>query len=157
MKVNKSGIKVLCLAVCLFCFSCASTPEKQIDSVYVMVYDYENNEVMNALISIDGESVGNTDIYGRLIFPFEREKEVFIKASKLGYETVEMRTVIKPGIVIYFKAGSGSYYASQAEKLLDERDINSAAKMIEKALKIEDRKDWSYIQKIIIREKKKDE
>ena len=152
MKVKKICIKALCAAACLFLFSCASTPEKKMDSAYVMVYDYDNSEVMNVSILIDGKSAGSTDIYGRLMFPCEKEREVLIKASKTGYETIEAKTVIKPGIVVYFKMGSGSYYASKAEKLLDEHDAISASKMIDKALAIEERKDWRYLQEIIIKE-----
>ena len=155
MKSKKIGIKVLCVIACIFFFSCASTPEKKIDSAYVMVYDYENSEVMNVSVSVDGKEAGHTDIYGRLMFPCDKEKEVLITASKTGYETVEAKTVIKPGVVVYFKVGSGSYYASRAEKLLDERDINSASKMIDKALEIEERKDWRYLQEIIIKESNK--
>lgn len=97
----------------------------------------------------------DTDIYGRLMFPCEKEREVLIKASKNGYETVETKSVIKAGTVIYFKMGSGSYYASKAEKLLDERDAISASKMIDKALEIEERKDWRYLQEIIYKESNK--
>lgn len=155
MNVRRMDMKVLFATICLLFFSCTSMPEKKIDSAYVMVYDYENSEVMNVSISIDGESVGNTEIYGRLMFPCDREREVLIKASKTGYETVEKKTVIKSGTVIYFKMGSGSYYASKAEKLLDEHDINGASKMIDKALEIEERKDWRYLQEIIIKESNK--
>ena len=155
MKMKKICIKALCASLCLFFFSCASTPEKKIDSAYVMVYDYENSEVMNVTILIDGEIAGNTDIYGRLMFPCEKEREVLIKASKNGYETVETKSVINSGTVIYFKMGSGSYYASKAEKLLDERDAISALKMIDKALEIEERKDWRYLQEIIYKESNK--
>ena len=152
MKVKKICIKALCVSVCLFFFSCASTPEKKIDSAYVMVYDYENSEVMNVTILIDGKTAGSTDIYGRLMFACDKEREVLIKASKNGYETIEEKTVIKAGAVIYFKMGSGSYYAAKAEKLLDERNVIGASKMIEKALAIEERKDWRYLQEIIIKE-----
>lgn len=155
MKLKNTSCAFVFVVICLLFFSCVTTPEKKINSAYVMVYDYENSEVMNVTIYIDGESVGNTDIYGRLMFPCDREKEVLIKASKLGYETVETKTVIKSGIVIYFKMGNGSYYASKAEKLLDERDVNSASKMIEKALEIEERKDWRYLQEIIVKESNK--
>lgn len=136
-------------------FSCASTPEKKIDSVYVMVYDYGNSEVMDVSIFIDGEQIGSTDIYGRLVFPCDKEKNVLITAEKSGYETVETKTVIKPGIVLYFKIGSGSYYATKAEKFFDEHDVRNALKMIEKALEIEERKDWRYLQEIIVQESKK--
>lgn len=149
------AVRFLFATVCLFLFSCASTSEKKIDSAYVMVYDYENSEVMNVTVHVDEKEVGCTDIYGRLMFECDKEKEVLIKASKKGYETVETKTVIKAGSVIYFKIGSGSYYAAKAEKFLDEHDRENALKMIEKALEIEERKDWQYLQEIIIKESNK--
>lgn len=147
-------MKLLCASLCLFFFSCASSPEKKIDSVYVMVYDYENSEVMGVSVLIDGKIVGNSDVYGRLLFSCDVEKEVFLVASKIGYETIKVKTAIKPGIVIYLKMGRGAYYAAEAEKFLDEHDFYNALKMIDKALEIEERKDWRYLQEIIIRDRK---
>lgn len=153
MKLKSVSLLVLFTSFLLTIFSCASTPEKKIDSAYVMVYDYENSGVMNASVYIDGKIVGHTDIYGRLMFPCDKEKEVLIRAEKPGYETVETKTAVKSGIVIYFKMGSGSYYASKAEKLFDEHDNFNALKMIDKALEIEERKDWRYLQEIIVKGK----
>ncbi|MDY5886685.1 MAG: hypothetical protein SPJ44_10275, partial [Treponema sp.] len=68
---------------------------------------------------------------------------------------VETKSVIKAGTVIYFKMGSGSYYASKAEKLLDDCDAINATRMIDKALEIEERKDWRYLQEIIYKESNK--
>ena len=151
---NNYGLKILLLLLFLNCFfSCASTPEKRIDSVYVMVYDYENSGVMDAVISIDDEILGNTDIYGRLMFPAKDKKKMThcIQVKKDGYEIVDITTSIYPGQVIYFKIGTGSYYAQKAEKLLDENNANEALIMINKALEIENRKDWSYLKNIITR------
>ena len=157
MKFIKRIIFLLVYASILFLFSCKTLPEKRIDSVYIMVYDYENSEVMNVSIIIDGVEKGKTDIYGRFQFYCDREKEVQIKAVKKGYETIELNTVIKPGIVIYFKMGAGAYYAEKAEKLFDENEVDNALIMIDKALGIEERKDWRYLQELIIKERKKDE
>ena len=147
---------LICVSNLLF-LSCKSTPEKEIDSVYVMVYDFENSEVMNVSVFIDGAEKGKTDIYGRLQFYCDKEKEVLIRAEKNGFETIEINTAIKPGIVIYIKMGSGSYYAQKAERLFDENERNSALRMINKALEIEERKDWRYLQEVIVKEVKKDE
>jgi len=157
MKRRRMILKVLAVLFSLCLLSCASTPEKKIDSMYVMVYDYASSELMNASVIIDGKEIGKTDIYGRLMYPCEKEKEITICVRKDGYETVETKAAIKPGTVLYFKMGSGSYYAEQAEKLLDGKDFPGALKMIDKALGIEDRKDWQYLRKIIIRERKNDE
>lgn len=152
----KRFFNILLLGIFIsFSFSCASTPEKKIDSAYVMIYDYDNSEVMNTYVLIDGKEIGSTDIYGRLMFPCEKEKEVLISVKKEGYETVVTKTVIKAGMVIYFKMGSGSYYADRAEKFLDENDITNALLMINKAIEIEERKDWCYLQEIILMESKK--
>ena len=131
--------------------SCESTPEKKIDSIYVMVYDYNNSEVMNVAIFVDDTEIGKTDIYGRLMFPCNKEKEVLIRAEKPEYEIIEMRTTLKPGMLLYFKIGSGAYYAWQAEKLLDENNIQKALTSIEKALQITDRKDWRFLKEVISR------
>lgn len=157
MKRRRMILKVLAVLFSLCLLSCASTPEKKIDSMYVMAYDYTSSGLMNVSVFIDGKEIGKTDIYGRLMYPCDKEKEVLIKASKQGYESVETKAAIKPGTVLYFKMGSGSYYAERAEKFLDGNNLVGALKMIEKALRIEERKDWRYLQEIIIRERKNDE
>ncbi|WP_296091237.1 PEGA domain-containing protein [uncultured Treponema sp.] len=155
MKRHRIFLKILTALFSLCLLSCASTPEKKIDSMYVMVYDYASSELMNASVIIDGKEIGKTDIYGRLMYPCEKEKETTICVKKDGYESVETKAAIKPGTVLYFKMGSGSYYAERAEKFLDENNLPGALRMIDKALGIEDKKDWQYLRKIIIREKKK--
>lgn len=151
MKRHRIYLPLLIAAVLLPLFSCASTPAKNIDSMYVMVYDYDSNEVMDVSILIDGKEAGKTDIYGRLMYPCDAEREALIRAEKIGYESVETKAVIKSGIVLYFKMGSGSDYAQKAEKLLDENNAKDAIKMIEKALNIEERKDWLFLRNVILR------
>ena len=149
MRHLKKFLLLLVPVSLLFLLSCATTPEKKIDSVYVMVYDWDNSEVMDVSVFIDDKKIGKTDIYGRLSFPCGKEKECVLRAEKDGYEKVEMKTAVRAGQLIYFKMGSGAYYAEKAEKLLDENDAEKAEKLIEKALEIEDRKDWQYLKKVI--------
>lgn len=150
-------LALLIAAVLLPFFSCASAPEKKIDSMYVMVYDYDSSEVMDASIFIDGKEAGRTDIYGRLAYPWcGPEKEAAIRAEKAGYESVETKAAIKPGTVIYFKMGSGPYYAEQAERLLDENNTRGALEMIGTALKIQERKDWQFLREAILRRSEDD-
>ena len=157
MKRRRILLKILTALFSLCLLSCASTPEKKTDSMYVMVYDYGSSELMNASVFMDGKEIGKTDIYGRLMYPCDKEKEATICVKKNGFASVETKAAIKPGTVLYFKTGSGSYYAERAEKFLDENDLPGALKMIEKALRIEERKDWRYLQEIISRERKNDE
>ena len=157
MKIHRINFLLLSTAVILSLFSCATSPEKKIDSVYVMVYDFDNNEVMNVSIFIDGKVVGKTDIYGRLMFPCVKEKLSVIKAEKEGYEKLENTTVLKAALVLYFKMGSSNYYATEAEKLLDENNLVDALKMIDKALEIQERKDYQYLKDVILRRSENEE
>lgn len=135
----------------LMLFSCASSPEKKIDSIYVMVYDYDSGEIMDVSVFMDGKEIGKTDIYGRFMYPCNAEKKAVIRVEKTGYESVETNACIKPGIVLYFKMGSSLYYAQKAEKLLDENSVQEALKMIDTALKIQERTDWHFLRKVILR------
>lgn len=150
MKELKFGIFLLFAVSCL-CFSCASTPDKKIDSVFVMIYDYENSGVMDVKVYVDGHLKGSTDVYGRFFFPTPTDKKSMhnIKVEKNGYEVSEMTTLLCDGQVLYFKIGNASYYAEFAEKLFDEGQISKALNMIDKALLIQDREDYRYLQKVI--------
>ena len=140
-------------------FSCATSPEKKINSAYVMVYNFENEPVMDAEVFVDDNLAGVTDIYGRLMFPPVREKTGkknkkyesthTIKVQKKGYETVSITGGIKAGQVFYFKTGTAEYYAAQAEESLDNGDFDDALKMINAALLINERKDYLYLKKVI--------
>ncbi|MGN0739531.1 MAG: hypothetical protein ACI4LX_05110 [Treponema sp.] len=155
MKHCRNFLKALAALVLLPFFSCAGMPENKIDSVYVMVYDQDGMPVMNASVFIDGKKAGQTDIYGRLSFPFGSEKETEVRAEKPGYETVSRKTVVKPGTVLYFKTGSGTYYAEKAESLLDKGNADDALKMADTALQIEERKDWLFLREVILESKKR--
>ena len=157
MKVYKSVFTVIIILTIFCLISCVSTPEKKIASMYVMVYDYENSEIMDVTIYLDDKEIGQTDVYGRLTFFCDKEQEVLIRAEKKGYGTVETKTAIKPGFVVYVKMGTGSYYAEKAEQFLDENDLQNAKKMISNALQIEERKDWEFLKEVIIGKSKKGE
>ncbi len=155
MRLNLNIYTVFMALILLLC-SCTSAPDNKMDSVFVMVYDYENNELMDVSILIDGKEAGRTDIYGRLLFPCDVEKETAVTAQKRGYETVEITTMVRAGTLLYFRMGSGNYYAELAEKLLDENELHDALKMIDKSLEIEERKDRRYLREVILRRMKND-
>ena len=157
MKVYKSVFTVIIILTVFCLISCVSTPEKKIASMYVMVYDYENSEIMDVTIYLDDKEIGQTDVYGRLTFFCDKEQEVLIRAEKKGYGTVETKTAIKPGFVVYVKMGTGSYYAEKAEQFLDENDLQNAKKMISNALQIEERKDWEFLKEVILGKSEKGE
>lgn len=150
MKVHKSSATIL--FVCMLLLSCASSPDKKIDSAYVMVYDRENSEVMDAVIFVDGKAVGSTDIYGRFLFPINKteNRSHAVRIEKKGYETISMETALRPGQLLYFRTGTGAYYAELAEECMDRNEEERAIEMIDKALEIEDRKDWHFLKTIIL-------
>lgn len=151
MKKRFCCFQALLFLLSLIFFSCSSTPEKKIDSVYVMVYDYDNSTVMDAKVFVNDKFLGCTDIYGRFMFAPSATKEYDVRVEKKGYETLSMTSKLQAGMVLYFKIGSGKYYAERAEEALDKNDLNEASKMIEKSIEIEDRKDWKFLQEIINR------
>lgn len=150
-----AGCAALFLIVAVF-FSCASNPERRIDSVYVMVYDYENAEVMDADVFMGEKKVGKTNRYGRIVIPAYNGKEetVVVKIEKEGYETVSMETRLCAGQVLYFKTGTAAYYAMRAETLLDEGNVHEALLMIERSLKIQERADYLFLRDVIQRRSK---
>lgn len=151
MKLVKQLSILFLIFLCNFLLSCSSTPEKKIDSVYVMVYDYDNSGVMDVSIFLNKELIGKTDIYGRLMFPVpaNKKQELSVSVEKEGYEKVEIKTLLNDGQVLYFKIGTAEYYAENAEILFDEGNTEKALLMIEKALEIKERNDYRYLQKII--------
>lgn len=137
--------------VCVMFFSCASGPEERIDSVYVMVYGEENTEIMGATVYLDGKSLGSTDIYGRFTFPYGDggDEEHSLRVEKSGYEAVSNRCPLRGGQVVYFNMQSGAGYAKKAEKCVDEGNLEMAGNLIDKALRIEERKDWRFLKDVI--------
>ena len=151
MKRHGFFLMLLAAAISMQFFSCKSAPAEKIDSVYVMVYDQDSSALMDVSVFAGGKKIGQTDIYGRLCFPFDSEKETEVRIEKPGYETVSKKVFLKPGTVLYFKIGIGTYYAKQAEKLLDENKTPAALKMIDAALKIEEREDYLFLREVILR------
>lgn len=149
--MNRHGmiLRLLCAAVFLLFSSCASSPDEKIDMMYVMAYDHDSGEIMDVSVFIDGNEIGKTDIYGRLTYPCTEERTAVIRAEKAGYESVEFNAAVRSGTVLYFKMGSGSWYAAKAERLLDEDNTYEALKMIDIALRIQERKDWLFLREVI--------
>ncbi len=153
--MKQTKLVLFIFTILFFITSCKSIPDKKINSFYLMVYDYESNCIMDVSVSIDGTQIGTTDIYGRIIYPAEKYNDNKIHEiiiSKQRYETVSMQTAIVPGQILYFKTGTGTYYAKTAEELFDANEKTEALKMINKALEIEDRKDWRFLKEIILGE-----
>lgn len=155
--MNLKQSYILLILFSLAFISCASRVENKIDCVYVMVYDFDSNPVMDAAVFIDEKLAGNTDIYGRFMFPSSKNVKGYhtVRIEKKGYERVLTQSILQSGEVLYFKTGSGSWYAQKAEELLDHNELLKAEKMIARALEIEKRKDWIFLSQIIQRREQK--
>lgn len=151
MKAKEYSAAFAAILISVSFISCASAPEKRIESAYIMAYDYENSEVKDVAVYIDDKEAGRTDVYGRLTFPVidKKEKQVIITLKKEGYETALTAATLKAGQVFYFKIGTAEHYAMSAEELLDKGKIPEAARMIDRALKIENRSDYRFLRDVI--------
>lgn len=150
--------KKFLIASCLFFIigilfaSCKSVPRDLSESLYVMIYDYENNALKDVCVYEDGVEQGYSDIYGRYVLLKLKKGETELEFYKAGYEKVSITVNKKDGQVLYVKLGSGSYYARLSEKALDEKKLEAAEYYIEKALECESRKDYEYLKKVIQKE-----
>ena len=144
--------KIIFISVIVMTISCKSISVKEKDISYVMVYDQENNGVMDAKIFVGEEEMGKTDVYGKFFFliPRDIDETKTVRVEKAGYETSILRARLVHGSLLYFRLFSSMHYAREAEKLLDSRKYNEALLMIEKALKIErERKDYKLLKEVI--------
>lgn len=151
MKSGKKVNFIFVILISILISACSSTPEEKIDSVFLMVYDYDNTGVMDAVVYLNDKLIGRTDIYGRFMFPVPSngKDELNIRVEKTGFEKNEINTILQAGQVLYFKIGSASYYADNAERYLDEGNYEKAQQTIEKALSIENRADYRFLKTII--------
>ena len=148
--------KIFFLAVIVMTFSCKSVQLKEKDYAYVMVYDHENNGVMDARIFVDEAEIGKTDVYGKFLFPIESGngknggETKIVSVKKSGYEEGRIETKLVHGSLLYFRLSSHEHFAKEAEGLLDSGKLDEALLMIEKALEIEGgRKDYRLLKEII--------
>ena len=139
-----SKIKVIVFLILIFltCFqSCRSTQGVNENVIYIMVYDFESKEINGVEIFADNKKIGETDIYGRFIFPMsEKINEIIFR--KINYEEIKVDVNENREEFLYIKMGSSKYYAQMSEKFFD----------IQKALEIEERKDYLYLQSLIQKE-----
>ena len=149
-------MRIFFLAVVVMTFSCKSVQLKERDYAYVMVYDSENNGVMDARIFVDEVEIGKTDVYGKFLFPIESGngknsgEAKIVSAKKSGYEEGRIETKLVHGSLLYFRLFSHEHFAKEAEELLDSGKLDEALLMIKKALEIEGgRKDYRLLKEII--------
>lgn len=154
-------MKEKCLIICIVCvffgifLSCTTSPVREKNTLFIMVYDYESNEVNGVEIYLNGKKCGQTDIYGRFILPISKNTSGDLVFKKDRYEIIKVILEDSTREFLYIKMGSAYYYAQMSEKLLDQKKYDEALKNIEKALIIEARKDYEYLKSVIVGERKR--
>lgn len=150
--MNKIKVIVFLILIFLTFFqSCKSTQNINENVIYIMVYDFESKEINGVEIFVDNKKVGETDIYGRFIIPVD-EKLNEIVFRKKNYEEIKVDINENREEFLYIKMGSSKYYAQMSEKYFDNKEYSEAKKYIKKALEIEERKDYLYLQSLIQKE-----
>lgn len=148
--MNK-GIKILLLLFLVIFQSCKTMKTEKDNMLFIMVYDFESKEINDVEIYINDEKIGKTDIYGRYILQKKNNyKNIVFK--KKSYEEIKIDINEKKEEFLYIKMGSAKYYAQMSEQLYDKNEFENAQKYIQKALQIEDRKDYRYLESLINKE-----
>lgn len=147
MKIKKV---LLIILITVFITSCKTTKIEDTETVYIMVYDFENNVLKDVQVNLDGEKKGFSDVYGRFALSIaEDDKKHTVELSKENYETISFETKLDKNQVLYFKIGNADYYAKMAENSLDAVLYAEAKKYIEIAVSINPRKDYLYLKEVI--------
>lgn len=155
MKQNYLAVlMVVCIVLGIF-LSCKTTSMSDKNTFFIMVYDYESNEVNDVEIYLNEKKCGQTDIYGRFILALTKETSGVLVFKKDRYETISVKLEDTGRDFLYVKIGSSYYYAQMSEKLLDEKKHKEALEHIEKALAIENRKDYEFLKNVIVGESEK--
>lgn len=134
--------------------SCKTVSATKDESIYVMVYDYNNTGIKDVSVSLDGFEIGKTDVYGRFVYPynFNEKKTHEIYITKAGFESIsETIKSINGDLVLYYKLYDANTYARLAEENLDNEKIDSAFNNIDKAIQIEPREDYLFLKAIILK------
>jgi len=128
--MNKIKVIVFLILIFSTCFqSCKSIKGVNENIIYVMVYDFESKELNGVEIFVHDKKIGETDIYGRFIFPMnEKIKEIVFR--KNNYEEITVDINENREEFLYIKMGSSKYYAQMSEKFFDNKEYNEAKKNI---------------------------
>ena len=148
-KFLKSSLIFYLLILSFTLAACKSLPKNEDNSIYVMIYDYENHGLKDVKISEGEEILAFSDIYGRAIIFLEEKENAVIEFKKTGYEKISVNASTERQRVLYIKMGSASYFAELTEQKFDEGKYEEAMENIDKALKIEQRSDYEYLKNLI--------
>lgn len=141
---------IILLMLVFIMFSCESTRGIQSDSVFIMIYDYNNSPVSNVGIIVDGDRIGKSDVNGRFVFEVSDRKEHYVRLEKTDYEVISDSFIYEDSLLLYYKMGNSSQYLNMAENCIDKRSYNEALKKVTKSLQINTTREDSLFLKAII-------
>jgi hypothetical protein len=149
-------------AVCIFLMllfllaGCASTGKKveridKKDTMYSMIYDYDNNPVQEVKIYINGKYAGESDVQGRFLVSGSPGKDIIVKLEKSSYEALSAEIHFDPLKVAYFKMGNCEQFRKLSENSLFVHENNEALEYCLRAEKLEStRQDIQYLKAVIL-------
>lgn len=153
MKLLKNVLLFLSVSMVL---SCSTTKDLQKNSIFVMIYDFDNTPVNNVSLFLDGKAAGLSDVNGRFIFEIHDNKIHELVLEKDNYEIITDTFSYEPSLVLYYRIGNSDQYLKKAEESLDEKKYASALDCIKKAELINDRReDVLFLKAVILNKLKK--
>lgn len=149
--LNKKVRIIFYALVILFFFnSCKSTKVDNPNSIYVMIYDYENKPVKGMAIYLDNKLLGLSDINGRFIFELKDTEEHLVELKNDEYEVIQDKIVYEKLLVLYYKVGNIKQLINLAQKELDIKKYENALSYIQRAETIDpEREDVLYLKAVI--------
>ena len=149
--LNKKVLALFFGLMVLFSFnSCKSTKVDDPNSIYVMIYDYENKPLNGMSIYLDNKLLGVSDINGRFIFELNDTEEHLIELKSDDYEVVKDKIVYEKLLVLYYKVGNIKQLINLAQKELDSKKYEKALSYIQRAEIIDsEREDVLYLKAVI--------
>ena len=137
-------------AMVFMVFSCKSTKGIQSNSVFIMIYDYNNSPVSNVEIFLDEHRIGKSDVNGRFVFDINDRKEHKIRLEEKDHEVISDLFVYEDSLLLYYKMGSSNQYLNMAEDCIDKKSYEEALAKVTKSLQINPtREDSMFLEAII--------
>jgi tetratricopeptide (TPR) repeat protein len=141
---NNPRMRGALLSLCIVLVSCQTgRPVKRSsdDSImYGMIYDYTSNPVSGVAVFLNSRKMVDSDIQGRFILNGVKKGAHTIKLVKKGYEELEELFQYEPLDVLYFKMSDTAQLVARAEMAMDDKHYAAAGQFIDRALKLEPRR-----------------
>lgn len=121
------------------------------DSMYSMIYDYDNNPVQEVRVYLNGKYAGESDVQGRFLIGGNPGTDFTINLEKPSYEPLSADIHFDPLKVAYFKMGNAEQFRKLAEDNLSVHEYDKALDYCLRAEKLESkRQDILYLKAVVL-------